>query len=203
MVAGAGGGGDNRTSGYGDGNGGAAGGLIGYEGQAINHTNGYGYSTSYGGTQTKSYMMYWNNLGGATTTTGFKNLTGVVYKGVQYRNPDFGIGGTEQSGGGSGYYGGAPGDHSGGAGGSSFISGHNGCDAVAESSTSTNIIHTGQSIHYSNYKFTNTTMIDGEGYSWTTEKGSQTGMPTHDGTGTMTGNKGAGYAKITLIEMKK
>ena len=25
-------------------------------------------------------------------------------------------------------------------------------------------------------------------------------MPTHDGTGTMTGNTGAGYAKITLLE---
>ena len=43
-------------------------------------------------------------------------------------------------------------------------------------------------------------MIDGNGYRWTTEKGSTiVGMPTYDGKGTMTGNKGHGYAKITLI----
>ena len=45
-------------------------------------------------------------------------------------------------------------------------------------------------------------MIDGQGHSWTTLKGSQTGMPTHDGRSTMTGNIGNGYAKITLIELK-
>ncbi len=44
-------------------------------------------------------------------------------------------------------------------------------------------------------------MIDGEGYNWTTEKGSNTGMPTHDGTSTMIGNEGNGYAKITLLEV--
>ena len=44
-----------------------------------------------------------------------------------------------------------------------------------------------------------TVMIDGAGYNWTTEKGDYVGMPTHDGTGIMTGNKGNGYAKITYI----
>ena len=44
-------------------------------------------------------------------------------------------------------------------------------------------------------------MIDGKGYEWTTEVGTEeVGMPTHDGTGTMTGNAGNGYAKITFIE---
>ena len=86
-----------------------------------------------------------------------------------------------------------------GGGGSSFISGHNGCNAIKEESTENNIIHTGQSIHYSGLYFTDTVMIDGEGYKWTTEKGSYTGMPTHDGTGTMKGNTGNGYAKITYI----
>lgn len=43
-------------------------------------------------------------------------------------------------------------------------------------------------------------MIDGTGCKWTTSKTSDcSGMPTHDGTGTMTGNEGNGYAKITLI----
>lgn len=55
--------------------------------------------------------------------------------------------------------------------------------------------------HYLNdYKFTNTIMIDGDGYQWTTEKGSDiVGMPTHNGTGTMTGNIGNGFIKITYI----
>ena len=42
-------------------------------------------------------------------------------------------------------------------------------------------------------------MIDGEGFIWTNEKGVYTGMPTHDGASTMTGNTGNGYAKITLL----
>ena len=44
-------------------------------------------------------------------------------------------------------------------------------------------------------------MIDGEGYNWTNIKGSYTGMPSHDGTTTITGNDGNGYARITLIEI--
>ena len=110
------------------------------------------------------------------------------------------------SGGGGGYYGGSgsSGCNGGwwpGAGGSSFISGHNGCDAIALSSTAANIVHTGQSVHYSGYKFINTVMVDGAGYNWTFEKGDYTGMPTHDGTSTMVGNSGEGYAKITLLEL--
>lgn len=87
----------------------------------------------------------------------------------------------------------------GGSDGSSFISGHNGCDAIKEESTENNIIHTGQSVHYSGMYFTDTVMIDGEGYKWTTQKETYTGMPTHDGTGTMKGNVGNGYARITYI----
>ena len=87
----------------------------------------------------------------------------------------------------------------GGADGSSFISGHNGCDAIKEESTENNIIHTGQSVHYSGMYFTDTVMIDGEGYKWTTQKETYTGMPTHDGTETMKGNAGNGYARITYI----
>ena len=131
----------------------------------------------------------------------------------------FGYGGTYKisqtalysgGGGGAGYYGGGAGSAiaiydfqvpTEGTGGSSFISGHNGCDAIKESSTSTNIVHSGQSIHYSGYKFTNTVMIDGAGYNWTTTKNTYTGMPSYDGTTTITGNTGNGYAKITLIEI--
>ena len=88
-----------------------------------------------------------------------------------------------------------------GGGGSSFISGHTGCNAISPSSTASNIVHTGQSVHYSGYKFTNTVIIDSTGYNWTTVKGDYVGMPTHDGTGTMVGNAGGGYAKITLLEL--
>ena len=116
--------------------------------------------------------------------------------------------GVSSSGGGGGYYGGGHGIHpgntwSGGGGGSSFISGHNGCNAIASSSTQNNITHTGQSVHYSGYKFSDTIMIDGAGYKWTNVKGSLVGMPTFDGNSTMTGNSSAGYAKITLVEMIK
>ena len=133
-------------------------------------------------------------------------------------NGKFGVGGyaiyggdscsvNDGGGGGGGYYGGGGSktasnvsQASTGAGGSSYISGHNGCDAIKEESTEDNIIHTGQSIHYSGLYFKDTIMIDGSGYKWTTQKGEYTGMPSHDGTGTMKGNAGNGYARITFIE---
>ncbi len=97
---------------------------------------------------------------------------------------------------GGGYFGGAGGGYSGGtvnsgAGGSSFISGYDGCNAIAENSTESNIIHTGQSVHYSGMKFESPEMKAGNEV-----------MPTHDGTLTMTGNDGNGYAKITLISVE-
>ena len=73
-----------------------------------------------------------------------------------------------------------------GGGGSSFISGYSGCNAISESSTSSNIIHTGQPNHYSGKVFNNAQMI-----------ARNASMPNHDGNGNMTGNSGNGYAKIT------
>ena len=169
----------------------------------------------------------WNALGGQAgglngyTSTGYNVSTGSNYMGKgalqnfgglggennAESNGKFGISGTTSGGvsGGGGYYGGGGGygvvniDHGAGGGGSSFISGHNGCDAISESSTETNIIHTGEPFHYSGLKFKNTVMIDGAGYSWTNIKGAYTGMPSHDGKSTMTGNSGHGYAKITYL----
>ena len=89
----------------------------------------------------------------------------------------------------------------GGADGSSFISGHNGCDAIKEESTENNIIHTGQSIHYSGLYFTDTVMIDGEGYKWTDKKEEYVGMPSYLDNSIITGNTGNGYARITLISI--
>ena len=66
--------------------------------------------------------------------------------------------------GGGGYYSGASFDFVGNSGGgSSFISGYKGCDAIDENSNDFNsIIHTGQSIHYSGHKFFNAQMKSGE-----------------------------------------
>ena len=203
MVAAGGGGGfyepntSKRSPGHG-------GGLIGYDADAY-YINSYllagGYS-GHGATQ--------QSVG----ISGNIELTHQSYKDLNYTIIEGGFGlasyGIDMnshfysSGGGGGYYGGGHGVHpgstwSGGGGGSSFISGHNGCDAIKEESTEDNIIHTGQPNHYSGLVFTDTIMIDGAGYNWTTEKGDYVGMPTHDGTGIMTGNKGNGYAKITYI----
>ncbi|EAX95114.1 hypothetical protein TVAG_033340 [Trichomonas vaginalis G3] len=84
----------------------------------------------------------------------------------------FGIGGYVNKGltrpsGGSGYYGGGGGVSSNcviscGAGGSSFVSGLTGCDAINESSTGfDSIFHTHQPIHYSGYTFTDAIMLNG------------------------------------------
>lgn len=188
--------------------GGAAGGLTGYGGSYKYNGTHDPYTNSTGGTQTLP-----GNTGNNPDDGTINNSNFILYK------AKFGVGGYSttasgtivggyvyMSGGGGGYYGGGAGNSAGrivgsAAGGSSFISGHNGCDAIVETSTSSSITHTGQSIHYSGYKFTDTIMVDGQGYNWTTTKGSQTGMPTQDGTSTMTGNTGNGYAKITLLEL--
>src|SRR5574344_2712133 len=111
-----------------------------------------------------------------------------------------GVGGSSWCGGsgGSGYYGGGGNNwmHNAGAGGSSYISGYTGCVAVTSiSSTSPKSGCTSGttdvtcSYHYTGMKFTNTSMIAGNA-----------SMPTHDGSSTMTGNDGNGYASITLLQ---
>ena len=143
--------------------------------------------------------------GASNNASGGPNYGGLGYVGIPTYNDV--CGNSESTGAGSGYYGGGANNKTGynigmysAGSGSSFISGHLGCDAVAESSTENNIVHTNQPNHYSGYVFTDTKMIDGAGYNWTNEKGEYVGMPTHDGTTTMTGNSGNGYAKITLVK---
>ena len=181
---------------------GNAGGLIGYDADAIitNASNGQTRNFSgHGGTQYS---------GGKTGIYGYSGYSNIM-------DGSFGHGGYgpngEASSGGGGWYGGGHGRHTGnswpgGGGGSSYISGHPGCLAVS-SSTSTNLKNGCTenstslecSISYTGYYFTDTVMIDGAGYKWTTKKGEYTGMPSHDGTGTITGNAGNGYARITYI----
>ncbi len=128
--------------------------------------------------------------------------------GTQNSGGAFGAGcfaGSSTNGGGGsggGYYGGQC-FHAGanGAGGSSFISGHDGCDAIEEVSTEENIIHTGQANHYSGLVFTDTLMIDGNGYKWSNVKEGLEPMPKPDGTfyEEGVGHTGNGYAKITYL----
>ncbi|MCM1030864.1 MAG: glycine-rich protein [Oscillibacter sp.] len=149
MVAAGGGGGFWWYSAYARG-GGNGGGLSGEAGVYI-------YSSSHKVSST-------NATGGTQTAGGYSNRSNATLP----LAGTWGIGGTASTsgGGGGGYYGGGAGKDwgycpSAGAGGSSFISGHSGCDAISGSSTATNIIHTGQPIHYSGLFFTNTSMSTG------------------------------------------
>ncbi len=178
-------GGSGASNYYHPDNGVAGGGLTGYDGKLYG-TDGI---VPTGGTQTSGGLK-----GGGLNST---NAT----------SGSFGRGGQAMgsvSSGGSGYYGGGSGPHGTGtvgigASGSSFISGHNGCNAILETSTENNIQHSNQSIHYSGLFFTDTVMIDGEGYQWTTSKQGNIGMPSYDGKNTIIGNAGNGYAKITYL----
>jgi hypothetical protein len=150
------------------------------------HVPGYG-GTLIGGTGSGSHNTY-------TATGGTQTSGGEGYNQVDTRKGNFGFAaisaveaGGWGGGGGSGYYGGALGFGQGGGGGSSFISGYDGCDAISSESTNDNIVHTGQSVHYSGYKFEYSQMVAGN------EE-----MPSHQ-TGTMIGNSGNGYAKISIV----
>jgi len=175
MVAGAGGGNFSFSSVKKNG----GGGLIGYNGGYIGVSADLEYAQ--GGTQLAG--------GAGATVTQVGNWSNGDAGGLGYGGDAHSDGVTEGgTGGGSGYYGGGGGGTrsnsiTAGAGGSSFISGHDGCDAIDSSGA-----HTGQSIHYSGHKFINTLMIDGQGYQWTTAKGSKMLMPNPTG-----GNYSSGY----------
>lgn len=145
--------------------GGSGGGLIGY------NTNGNKVEVA---TQTIRYFGIGQNGGSKTVFESF--------------------GAEGNCGGGGGYYGGGAStatgvnSNAGGGGGSSFISGHDGCVAIDENGTSTS-----SNIHFSNKYFYKTTMIDGQGYKWTTAIGNYVGIPNRGDSV----NLGDGYAKIS------
>ena len=199
MVAAGGGGANFRNQGYGEGNGGEGGGLTGLdgyealtEGSYFRSDYEYGYIVGLGGTQTHGSIAEMHRLDG----------TVVAYD--QFGTSGFGYGGGVQSGAGSGYYGGGASGHAGAGGGSSFISGYSGCDAITETSTSSNIVHTGQANHYSGKVFTNGVMIDGKGCNWSTGSAANCGtnQPQPDGTNAV-GHSGNGYARITYLGNEK
>ena len=162
--------------------------------------NGYEYS-GHGGTQTS---------GGEP---GTKFSSDVDSKKILEMTGKFGKGGYginangdytyTSSGGGGGYYGGGHGNHpgdtwTGGGGGSSYISGYLGCIAIKEESTEDNVLPKDGCIEETNdincsYHYSNKIFIDTE------MKAGSESMPTHDGSNTMIGNTGNGYAKITFV----
>ena len=158
------------------GNYGQAGELFGYEGKiGVNES----YPTSYfypgdPGEQTKGgqggLCKMIEGARGENGTFGKGGTSGISYTWSQIWDTYFyhGSGGYYGSGGSSGgifdyWY------PAGTAGGSSFISGHRGCDAISEDSTESNIIHTKYPYHYSGLVFTDTVMIDGSGREWINE----------------------------------
>ena len=93
--------------------------------------------------------------------------------------------------GGGGYYGGGTSkvatDYA-GSGGSSFISGYPGCDAILEESTEDEIKHKGTSKHYSGLTFSSAVMIDGNSL-----------MPSPINSSTQIGNEFNGFVIITVL----
>ena len=170
----------------------AAGGASGYRlisvnGSCISQPDTYVNGTSAGGILSSSETV--------NQTTGYS----------------FGVGATSSTGnGGGGYWGGDTRE-----GGTSYISGHTGCVSIAENNSTTARIGTGGgeclsgttdnlcSLHYSGKKFTETLMIDGDGYTWTNVKAATANtnpMPNPiGGTYASGGNTTNGYALITLI----
>ena len=121
---------------------------------------------------------------GATQTSGYAFGIG--------QTGEFTTSNVATPGAGGGYYGGKTYSYAfgGATGGSSFISGHTGCNAIDVKSTLNNIIHTNQPNHYSNLIFTNTKMIAGNKL-----------MPSYLGDNEIQGNNNNGAIRITCISL--
>ena len=189
---------------------GDAGGLTGYKGDT-NTTNAQFLASDfagYGGTQVSA------GVGGTTSGTNYCTPGGSGYFG-KGGNGGHSCGGGG-AGGGAGYYGGGGTGRTAksAGGGSSFISGHQGCLAIAEGSTSepralktgctSSSTSTECATHYSGLYFTSTNMIDGKGHTWTTQDNgtdSNNLMPNPE-SGYYTeglGRAGDGYLRITYL----
>ena len=172
------------------------------------------------GASTYDTSTWWANgadAGGLTSYLGTGGTNAITYAGTvatqtsggtgNATNPGssgtFGLGGAGytkygNAGGGSGWYGGAGSSYAGGlnSSGSSYISGHLGCIGVNQDGTSAEDANS-----YTGKVFTNTKMIDGKGYEWTTKVGTiLEGSPTYDLRDTEIGHSGDGFARITFIE---
>ena len=159
-----------------------------------------------------------NNPGPAGGLTGYKGGgtyggTQVSYGSVQssgYTASSFGIANGGCSGGNGYYPGGGATCANGSGGGSSYISGHTGCVAIKEgSTTATRAVNktgctTGTtdnecSIHYSGKVFNETVMLDGKGCKWTNAVTTECSAFELPDKSTSAGNSGNGYAKVTYL----
>ena len=149
-----------------------------------------------------SERIYPSGVGGGIASTSSYSEKDIANQTYGY---SFGIGqdavfGSNASGAGGGYYGGGTSSmgtviqnfYYSSAGGSGFVSGHNGCNAITIESDENKIIHSNQNIHFSNYKFTDTDLKSGN-----------ESIPSHDGSQIIVGNNGNGYAKIKYLGTAK
>ena len=189
----------------------------------------------------------------ANKTDSFRNGYPAWYAMLQeypYFGGEFGIGASTNndathstsitSSGGGGYYGGScgcnvipvstegyptwvHGRHTGGSGGSSYISGHTGSIGIADDGSAkctenvpvpsakdteydpvSDYVGTTDnscSVHYSGKKFTDTVMIDGEGYNWTNKRENKRQMPSYNDETLEKGNPESGAARITAVSL--
>lgn len=135
---------------------------------------GYANSYAYGGGLTGGPSIGHGSSPGTQTAAGVGggNISGGFGFGVSTSNTSTYCGGA------AGYYGGG-----GNAGGSSFISGYAGCNAI-----DTNGNHTGQPNHYSNLIFTNTLMLAGN-----------SSLPNPRGSEDILGNTDNGFIRVTIL----
>ena len=199
-------GGGNGISGGTDDQAGSAGGAtdIRFGGTSINDRimvaagGGGGHcdtNTAYGNNRIKfplingQGLLYTGTLGqwqNGTYSVAASQTSGNAFAiGGSYTNLDSTHG---AGGGGGGYYGGVANKNNNGgpgSGGTSFISGYAGVNAITSSTSTT---PTNNTKHYSGKYFIGGVMKAGNEL-----------MPTHDGTSTMIGNSGNGYAKISYV----
>ena len=178
----------------------SAGGLNGYDGYHYNGGN-YQANCGKGGHQTSGGAV--PTFYTPARTNGTAGQFGYGGRGGQSSSSSSGAGG------GGGWYGasGSSGASSGsfaGGGGSSFISGHTGCNGINSSGTHqgasnpSKVLFDGTGSEQT-ITFTNTLMIDGAGYKWTSSRGSLQQMPNPEGGYYVSGggHSSHGFARIT------
>lgn len=166
--------------------------YLGVPGGALTGFEGFKQGVHiYGETLTKSTPPTQTNPGKGAISSHNASRSGT--------DGGFGYGGHQISGewgagAGSGYYGGGGGGWIAGitctgSSGSSFISGHYGCNAIAKNYNETNMNHTNQPIHYSGIYFKETVM----------KNGYESFRSAYDTKEKVIGHVGSGAARITIV----
>ena len=181
----------------------------GQGGGGVNGLSGYNKKYTYAISQTAAtpgtQTAAGNDGSGNFTTTKKQTGFGIFEKPIYVGQKGYEGGG---GGPGNGYYRGGIGNHQTGligvgSTGSCFISGYNGCDAIAENSVETKedgtsgMIHTGSPDHYSGLVFTNSSMIGG---CYGSANAESSKMPSPDGN-VEYGHSGNGCCIITQLSI--